>query len=196
MAYVGCPRIGDFDPGSFFLASLKTALQTERFVGTLQPNQTPKKLQLPAGVPLKALLVKPGELVRAGQTVAVLDEAAMRAQLSHINRSIVVANVLRACLLRSDETRNVATVSCDENKAVIPIHTNGDQELDLLVRAAKADSVAGQREDLTKFLRLERALNVLQARLALLNQKLAMVLGVHVKNEKMTCIPFCAHMPV
>ena len=94
--------------GGFFLASLITIPQTERFVGTLQPSQTPTRLQLPAGVPLKALLVKSGESVRAGQTVAILDEAAMRAQLSHINRSIVVANVLRACLLRPGETRHEA----------------------------------------------------------------------------------------
>ena len=65
-----------------------------------------------------------------------------------------------------------------------PPETERDQELELLIRAAQADCDAGQREDQTRVLRLERALGVLQARLALLNQKLAMVLGVHVKDAK------------
>jgi multidrug efflux pump subunit AcrA (membrane-fusion protein) len=167
-----------------YLSNVVMVPQTQSYVGTLRPNQSPIKLQLPAGVPLKALIVKPGETVRAGQTVAVLDQAAMRAKLSHIKRSIAVANVLRTCLLEiSDKeggtnTRKMTHITSDTGLQ------SKDGELRVLIRAARADCTTLQREEKQKKLRLERGLEVLQERLTLLNKKLAMVLGVHVKDAK------------
>jgi multidrug efflux pump subunit AcrA (membrane-fusion protein) len=167
-----------------YLSNAVMVPQTQSFAGTLRPNQSPMKLQLPAGVPLKALLVKSGETVRAGQTVAVLDQAAMRAKLSHIERSIVVANVLRTCLL---EVSNKAGDTKTENIRHVTGDTglrSKDGELRVLIQAARADCSTLKREEKQKKVRLERGLEVLQERLGFLNKKLAMVLGVHVKDTK------------
>lgn len=110
--------------------------------------------------------------------------AAARAMESGVACKSAVCCQCSACLLRPNETRNEAEQSPHESRVINPPETERDQELELLIRAAQADCDAGQREDQTRVLRLERALGVLQARLALLNQKLAMVLGVHVKDAK------------
>lgn len=160
-----------------YVSGAVTVPQTQTYVGTLKPNQTQTKLKLPAGVPFKSMLVQVGEQVRAGQTVAVLDQAAMTAELAHIDRSIAVANVLRSCLLRSAELQNVSP----PQNTVIEID---DVELKVLIQAAEADCATGRREDRLTRLRLERGLEILQERLILVNQKLAMVLGVHTQQAK------------
>ena len=64
--------------------------RTELFAGTLRPERERAVVHLPAEVPLLSVLVEPGEEVRKGQTVALLDQAAIESRLLQIDRQIKV----------------------------------------------------------------------------------------------------------
>lgn len=164
----------------FFATDVVKVPQTQTFVGTLKPNQSPTELKLPAGVPFKSMLVQTGEEVRAGQTVAVLDQVALQAELDHIERSIAAAYVLRACLLPD----NGASEEVNDGSVALRTDQADDAELQVLIKTARADCAAGARENQQKRARLERGLEILQERLILVNQKLVLVLGVHSDTDK------------
>ncbi|PYE86001.1 HlyD family efflux transporter periplasmic adaptor subunit [Pseudoroseicyclus aestuarii] len=71
----------------------------ESFVGALTADATPLALEVPAGASLRAILVSAGERVAPGQTLAVLDEAALARQALLRRADRLVARGLRDCLL-------------------------------------------------------------------------------------------------
>lgn len=169
--------LGCLGLGGVFLAGIISVPQTQSFMGTLTPNRTPTELRLPAGLPLKSILVEAGETVRAGQTVAILDQAAMRARLHHIERSIAVATHLRECLLVSPGQNDESAGEDERRTPDYPDLQSNDAELAVLLRAADAECKTNRQADANKQVRLERGLYLLQERLILVNQKLAMLLG-------------------
>ncbi len=109
----------------------KITLPSHRqFSGELRPDRDPVALQLPAGAYLSRILVERGEMIRAGQTLATLDVAAMEARLAELERSIAADRLLRACLL-GEETR-------------IAPRPARDSELQALLRSAQVDCEARQ----------------------------------------------------
>lgn len=178
MVWAGACCIGLWSAG-LFLAGTITVPETKTFLGTITPNQQPTELLLPAGVPLKSVLVQRGDMVRTGQTLAVFDQVAMQARLDDIERRIKVSGILRSCLLAHLERQDgIAKQDVDDASA------ENDPELSLLVRAAFADCAADKKADRTQKIRLERGLEILQEQLDLMNQKLAMLLAGGERNSK------------
>lgn len=87
---------------AFVLLSDRLQIATSRqFFGQLEPDQSPITVELPAGVPLAAILVQRGDRVLQGQTLAVFDRVALQAQIADQTRIIFVSQIWRACLLNA-----------------------------------------------------------------------------------------------
>lgn len=140
------------------------------FAGTLRPERNPAFVRLPAHVPLLSVLVEPGEHVRKGQTVALLDQALIGSRLAQVEREIRAAGVLRECLL-SDGDYEVRE----------HLFEQADDELQLLVREAVEECNTLGREFERQLQRIEDVLVVVRRRQDLLEQRKTIVL-LHVED--------------
>lgn len=68
------------------------------FTGEIRPVEAPISVFLPKGAFLEEILVERDETVYAGQTVAILDVEAIKAQLQNFEASLVFDDTLRSCL--------------------------------------------------------------------------------------------------
>ncbi len=69
------------------------------FDGEIRLGQSPAEVVLPQHAQLESILVKDGQQVSAGQTLAVLDKAAMAMGLETLRRQLLVMQFARECLL-------------------------------------------------------------------------------------------------
>lgn len=78
---------------------LQTEVQERRsFEGVLRPVASPIGLSLPKHAPLRQILVSEGEIVRRGQTLAILDETALQNRHLELKRQLSEQRLLRECL--------------------------------------------------------------------------------------------------
>lgn len=139
--------------------------QAEVFVGTLRPEREVSVVRLPAEVPLLSVLVEPGEPVRKGQTVALLDQAAIESRLVQIEREVKSNAIFRECLLApkgfQDDTVDASGY---------------DAETQLLIReAVDACQAVLRRHDLDAT-RLTEIEDLLRKRIDLIEKNLTLVL--------------------
>ena len=74
----------------------------ESFVGELRADQSPIAVNLASGVSLGEIVVEQGQAVEAGQTVATIDQQAVRAAKVHTENQIAMKILERRCLLEPD----------------------------------------------------------------------------------------------
>ncbi len=79
--------------------------QNLRFQGVLRPVTTPLTVSAPAFSVLQQMLVSEGEVVRAGQSLVLLDSVTMQARLNVIQRGLVSAYLSRQCVLETGAQR-------------------------------------------------------------------------------------------
>lgn len=149
--------------------------------GTLRPDSDPAVVILPAGVPLDRVLVSPGEPVRAGQTVALFDRAAIAAELAHLERAIVAAAAYRECLLSAHQSAEEADDKEDSRTPSRSKHGPAtspdlDPETELLVRAALETCQTEHAADALARARIEAASLRIAERISLLDRKIALLL--------------------
>lgn len=177
--------------GFYTLADKIVVPSSHQYAGTLTPDQDPTVISLPHDLPLDSILVEPGEQVKAGQTVALLDTAAMAARLEQTGREIIVASILRECLLGTEfdaaDPEMPIGLSPDATLSQDFPFTEYDSETGILMRAALEDCKTTQEADILQQTRLQQALKLMQSQIGLIDQKLAMVLGIPKKaNQKTT----------
>nr|WP_323782189.1 hypothetical protein [Amylibacter sp.] len=176
--------------GGYTLADKITVPSSHQYAGTLTPDQDPTVIALPHDLPLDSILVEPGEQVKAGQTVALLDTAAMAARLKQIGREILVASILRECLLGTEfdplEQEMPFGFVAESAPSQDSPFAEYDSETGILMRAALEDCRTSQEADILQQTRLQQALNLMQSQIGLVDQKLAMVLGVSKKSTHKT----------
>jgi multidrug efflux pump subunit AcrA (membrane-fusion protein) len=147
------------------------------------PTQQSAYVQLPAGLPLARIIVAPGDKVRAGQTLAILDITAMHSKLMQVKRDIIAAGVLRDCLLNTDVNlrpqNNVFDSPANDPPAGPELAEQEDAETHVLVLTAIADCKTQSQAERVQLQRVSRALAVLTSRFTLLEQKLSMILSVN-----------------
>lgn len=137
-----------------FLGGVSDASR-HKFVGSLSPIAAPVSVSIPKGTYLKEILVARNEAVYAGQTVALLDVAAMNAHVQHLETQLQRDSALRDCLLR------LKSKGSDFGSSAIT--KNGELK--------KNSSCAAETEALQAAERAqEEALRLLQADQALLEQ--------------------------
>lgn len=176
--------------GGYTLADKIRVPSSHQYAGTLTPDQDPTVIALPHDLPLDSILVEPGEQVKAGQTVALLDTAAMAARLKQIGREILVASILRECLLGTEfdplEQEMPFGFVAESAPSQDSPFAEYDSETGILMRAALEDCRTSQEADILQQTRLQQALNLMQSQIGLVDQKLAMVLGVSKKSTHKT----------
>lgn len=176
--------------GGYTLADKIKVPSSHQYAGTLTPDQDPTVIALPHDLPLDSILVEPGEQVKAGQTVALLDTAAMAARLKQIGREILVASILRECLLGTEfdplEQEMPFGFVAESAPSQDSPFAEYDSETGILMRAALEDCRTSQEADILQQTRLQQALNLMQSQIGLVDQKLAMVLGVSKKSTHKT----------
>ncbi len=92
-----------------FLSEISIPAQ-RTFAGTLRPSHSQFDLNVPANIPLKAILVSAGDVVTPGQTLALLDADTIKSQLSKMNSDLLLNTTLRKCLLNKTSLENTDTV--------------------------------------------------------------------------------------
>lgn len=176
--------------GGYTLADKIRVPSSHQYAGTLTPDQDPTVIALPHDLPLDSILVEPGEQVKAGQTVALLDTAAMAARLEQIGREILVASILRECLLGTEfdplEQEMPFGFVAESAPSQDSPFAEYDSETGILMRAALEDCRTSQEADILQQTRLQQALNLMQSQIGLVDRKLAMVLGVSKKSTHKT----------
>ncbi len=85
--------------GVAFLISAVQVPSYNQIQGELRPEADAVALSLPAQGVLDSILVRRGDTLQAGQTVALLDIAAMERQKARLERAVLNAVLLRDCLL-------------------------------------------------------------------------------------------------
>lgn len=113
------------------------------FVGDLRPDTEPTELILPAGAALQTLLIRPGDLVEQGQTLALLDKDSMQRHLQSMNATLADAVVLRRCLQSAHGT-SLATAAANEPGVIVASQDGhaspgpGEIECDAIIHTAEA----------------------------------------------------------
>ncbi|KCV82257.1 response regulator containing a CheY-like receiver domain and an HTH DNA-binding domain [Actibacterium atlanticum] len=139
--------------------------RTDLFAGTLRPERERAVVHLPAEVPLLSVLVEPGEEVRKGQTVALLDQAAIESRLLQIDRQIKSNAIFRECLL------------APSGFAFDPGVDQGfDSETQLLIREGIDTCQSTLERYETRVNRMDDVRDLLRKRLSLLEKNLTLVL--------------------
>lgn len=146
------------------------------FGGTLRPDRDPLVVNLPAGVPLQAVVVEPGEVVRAGQTLALYDRDIIAAELVRLEREVIVAGLRRDCLLNAAGSGD-APAPAGAMRDRMARDAGLDPETTLQLRAALQDcrTRLAVRAAERRRLKAERAR--VAERHALVERKLALVLS-------------------
>lgn len=174
--------------GFFTLADRIMVPSSHHYAGTLTPDQDPTVIALPHDLPLDSVLVEPGEKVKAGQTVALLDTAAMTARLEQTEREIIVSSVLRECLLGTEfdlPALEMPSESSTESSLLYDLPFAGSgSETGILMRAALEDCRTTQEADTLQQTRLQQGLRLMQSQIGLIDQKLAMVLSVPKRRKQ------------
>lgn len=172
--------------GFYTLADKIMVPSSHQYAGTLTPDQDPTVIALPHDLPLDSILVEPGEQVKAGQTVALLDTAAMAARLEQTGREIIVASILRECLLGTEFDSSEPEMPFGIFTETAPSQdlpfAEYDSETGILMRTALEDCRTTQEADILQQTRLQQALKLMQSQIGLIDQKLAMVLGISKKT--------------
>ena len=163
--------------GSAVLVAERLEVPTSRsFGGTLRPDRDPLAVHLPAGVPLQAVVVEPGEVVRAGQTLALYDRDAIAAELARLEREVVVAGLRRDCLL-SAASGDAAPAPAKVIRDGLAEDAGLDPETALQLRAALQDCRTRLAVRAAERDRLEAERARVAERHALVERKLALVLS-------------------
>ena len=124
------------------------------YIGTVRPSTQFSHVMLPANVPLKTILVREGETVTAGQTVALIDSELLTARVAELRRDLLVRSSLRECLLN----RNVVAETGGEL-------TDLDGETRLQVQTAMRECQVAHRENALRQRRLIDARDLLIAQM-------------------------------
>lgn len=129
---------------------LQTQVQERKsFEGVLRPVASPVGLALPKHAPLKQILVSEGEIVRRGQTLALLNEVALLNRQTEIARQLSEYRLLRACLsprYSSSFVDGLQTVLADDDAETRQRLLLVGQDCALRDAAAEALTAAGQSD--------------------------------------------------
>lgn len=153
--------------------------ETQRFAGTLSPARDPLVVALPAALPLGEVLVGPGDTVRAGQTVALLDRTLIETRLTALRRDLALAGVARDCLM-TDVAAPPGDPAPPEKSypEKSPAQKPGaDPELAILIEAALARCRTEARARAVARDRITAARATLEARAALLAAQITATLA-------------------
>lgn len=82
-------------------------------IGQLRANRNPIAITLPAGIALDEILVNRGDLVKAGQTVATIDQDAVRAAVNRLENETAALVLERRCLLDPSVFEGMEPVAFD-----------------------------------------------------------------------------------
>ncbi|SLN68497.1 hypothetical protein ROA7450_03671 [Roseovarius albus] len=138
-------------------------------------------MKLPAMVPIKSIIVAPGQEIVEGQTVALLDQDFMELEIKNLRRSILVGSSLRHCLLDS---------TAAEFTTFLP--NDLDAESQLQMRAAIKDCQLTHQENIQQQQRLKTIRDRQKTRLGLLEHRatLAFSLTSKIEEKAATAIEF------
>lgn len=161
--------------GAAALIAERTTVPASRsYGGTLHPDGNPVTVALPAGLPLDAVLVRPGQEVRAGQTLAVYDKTRIATELARLERDIIALAARRDCLL----TQTPATPGdppAPRPAAAPPAQP--DPEMALRIRAAVEACQTDQAARALDSQRLTRLRDRLAERHALIGRQITLTLA-------------------
>ena len=109
------------------------------FTGQLRADQTPFAISLPAGVPIGEILVERGDSVVAGQTVATIDEQAVRDAKERLENETAALVLERRCILDPEAFDGVP---------ISPLDALGelDQLIGIALRSCKMSEKNGSSE--------------------------------------------------
>lgn len=131
------------------------------------------EMKLPAQVPVKSIVVAPGQDVVEGQTIALLNQDIMELEIKSLRRSILVDSSLRHCLLDP---------SAADVMAVFP--DGLDAESQLQMRTAIKDCQLTHLEHVQQIRRLKTMRDRQKARLALLEHRASLTYSLTHKAEE------------
>lgn len=116
----------------------------QSFQGVLRPGTNPVVLSLPPSSALEAILVNRGDKVRRGQTIALLDVAAMERQKTRIEETIFEAMLVRDCLVSYSSEPLVTPDSDDAKKRgnfLVEKQHSAPSECTVFVKGIQAGSI-------------------------------------------------------
>ncbi|MEL6609225.1 MAG: biotin/lipoyl-binding protein [Pseudomonadota bacterium] len=145
------------------------------YEGRLQPRVTPLRVALPQGGVLQSLSVSEGQFVQAGETLALLDRGEMEARRSEAERQAILAHFTQQCLSQGDApgyVNGLAQWVSDTYPAFA-----GDVSVRQMECRGRLDEMAAIADG------FDARLAVLDARVALLRQQLALTLGPQATAE-------------
>ncbi|WP_162933014.1 hypothetical protein [Roseovarius sp. EL26] len=158
-----------------------SAPTAHQYHAELRSSDETVDLQLPARIPLEAIVVTAGEVITQGQTIATFDHELMQLELDNLRRSVLVGSSLRHCLLTPDIAALMTTFPAGL-----------DAESQLQMRAAFKDCKLSHQENALQIQRLQDLRDRQSKRLIMLGQraKLAFALTSKVEGKAATAIEF------
>ncbi|KAJ56440.1 hypothetical protein ACMU_05720 [Actibacterium mucosum KCTC 23349] len=130
--------------------------EPRRFPGQIRPAEDPVSINLPAGIPLQAVLVSPGDEVAAGETLVTFDRVVIQARLAALTLDLTELTARRACLMRAD----------------VPEREKLGEEEAARLTLAKEECALILAEKAAEREQLDAAIDHLQERFTLLQRKL------------------------
>lgn len=138
----------------------------QNFEAILRPATTPIAVPLPAESVLDTIVVSEGQIVRVGETLAVLDRPQQIASHDNIHREIFVARFARHCL------RHGQNASFAESLASWIAKVSEDAELSERIAAVQQTCLSTQETGNAAVYAQRETVRLLNERLSVLNQAL------------------------
>ncbi len=104
----------------------------------LQNRMKETIVSVPAGIPLKEVLVEVGDQVSIGETLALYDVALIEVHIADLNRAVLVDNVMRTCLENGEMPDPEAVASATDSETQLQLDRVGHSCTALHFRHATA----------------------------------------------------------